>query len=251
MSDLDEIKKLLDKEVLKRNKIDEVTLDKPDPILVAKRYKEEFSSLICSLFAYGNAHQIVKFLNSLDFSLLEKDEDTIKRELSNKYYRFQNPKDVTALFIALKRIKEKSSLKDIFLKGYKKNSEVLEGIKELIESIYKIYPYSSKGYTFLIGKIPSKNPSSPYKRWNMFLRWMVREDNIDFGLWKEVKRSDLIIPLDTHTFNISRKLNLLDRKTYDFKAAKLLTQTLKKFDPNDPVKYDFALYRIGQEKILK
>ncbi len=245
-----DIKQLLEDEVKKRNSQTEVSFEKPDPILIAKRYKEEFSSLVCSLFAYGNAHQIVKFLNSLNFSILDRDEDEIKKELSDKYYRFQNSKDVTAFFIALKRLKEKTSLKEIFLQGYLKNRQVIEGIKSLIEAIYEAYPHSSQGYTFLIGQVPSKNPKSPYKRWNMFLRWMVRKDHIDFGLWKEVSKSDLIIPLDTHTFKVSQKLGLLNRKTYDYKAALLLTEKLKEFDPEDPVKYDFALYRIGQEKIL-
>jgi len=247
--DLQRIKELLDREAEKRNEEGEVTFDKPDPILVAKRYKEEFISLICSLFAYGNANQIVKFLSSLDFSLLDRDEDTIRKELSNFYYRFQNPKDVTEFFVTLKRIKEKTSLKELFLKGYEKERKTIDGIKNIIETIYETNPYSSKGYVFLIGKIPQKKITSPYKRWNMFLRWMVREDNIDFGLWKEVDKKDLVIPLDTHTFNVSLKLNLLKRKTYDYKAALELTETLKKFDPEDPVKYDFALYRIGQEKI--
>ena len=83
----------------------------------------------------------------------------------------------------------------------------------------------------------------------MFLRWMVRDDNIDMGLWSDIKKTDLIIPLDTHTFNVSKKLGLLERKTYDLEAAIELTKTLKTFDENDPLKYDFALYRIGQEKI--
>jgi uncharacterized protein (TIGR02757 family) len=78
---------------------------------------------------------------------------------------------------------------------------------------------------------------------------MVRDDNIDMGLWSEIDRSDLIIPLDTHTFNVSKKLGLLQRKTYDLEAAIELTDNLKKFDKSDPLKYDFALYRIGQEKI--
>jgi uncharacterized protein (TIGR02757 family) len=90
-----------------------------------------------------------------------------------------------------------------------------------------------------------------YKRYNMFLRWMVRDDNLDIGLWKKVDTKDLIIPLDTHTFKVSQKLGLLSRKTYDLKAAVELTNKLKEFDPNDPVKYDFALYRLGQEKIIK
>ena len=84
----------------------------------------------------------------------------------------------------------------------------------------------------------------------MFLRWMIREDNIDMGLWSDAYISDLIIPLDTHTFKVSRKLGLLQRKTYDLQSAIELTQTLKKFDAKDPLKYDFALYRIGQEKII-
>jgi uncharacterized protein (TIGR02757 family) len=78
---------------------------------------------------------------------------------------------------------------------------------------------------------------------------MVR-DGIDFGLWKRVEKKDLIIPLDTHTFNVSHKLGLLNRKTYDLESAILLTNKLKEFDKTDPVKYDFALYRIGQNENL-
>ena len=251
MHNFAKLKALLDKEADFRNSKDEVNPDKPDPILIAKKYKEEYISLICSLFAYGNAKQIVKFLSSFDFSLLKESEEKIKKELQNHYYRFQKTKDVTAFFITIKRLQETDSLENIFLKGYEKENRVIDGIKTTIESIYKVNPYNSKGYTFLIGKPPSKNPSSPYKRWNMFLRWMVREDHIDFGLWKKVKKSDLIIPLDTHTFKVSQKLGLLKRKTYDFKAAVMLSKTLKLFDPDDPIRYDFALYRIGQESKIK
>ena len=84
----------------------------------------------------------------------------------------------------------------------------------------------------------------------MFLRWMVRDDNLDLGLWNGVDKKDLILPLDTHTFKVSQKLGLLDRTTYDLKSALLITQKLKEFDKFDPIKYDFSLYRIGQEKII-
>ena len=84
----------------------------------------------------------------------------------------------------------------------------------------------------------------------MFLRWMVREDILDLGLWKGIRKEDLILPLDTHTFKVSQKMKLLERKTYDLKSALLVTKKLKEFDNFDPIKYDFALYRIGQEKIL-
>ena len=70
------------------------------------------------------------------------------------------------------------------------------------------------------------------------------------GLWKNVKKSDLLIPLDTHTFNVSNRLGLIDRKNCDLYASYLLTSKLKEFDESDPIKYDFAIYRLGQEKIM-
>lgn len=75
-------------------------------------------------------------------------------------------------------------------------------------------------------------------------------DCLDLGLWKNVRTADLILPLDTHTFKVSQKLGLLERKNYDLKSALLITQKLKEFDVFDPIKYDFALYRLGQEKLL-
>ncbi len=240
------VRELLENELKKRDRVDEITVDRPDPLLVASKYKDEYISLICALFAYGNARQIVKFLSSLDFSLLDSDETLIKED---NYYRFQSKRDVKEFFVTLNRAKRVSSLKDIFLTGYTKSKNVMDGVAKCISFLYDLNPYRSQGYEFLIGKVPSKKITSPYKRWHMFLRWMVRDKRQDFGLWREVDKKDLLIPLDTHTFKVSQKLGLLKRKSYDFKSVLLLTQKLKEFDPNDPVKYDFALYRIGQEKI--
>jgi uncharacterized protein (TIGR02757 family) len=244
------IKKRLDAEVKKRNSLGEVTEDKLDPIFVAYRYKDPTVSLICALFAYGNVKQIVKFLDSLDFSLLSASDEEIRKTLSNHYYRFQKSEDVIALFIALKRLNEKSSLEEIFKSAYKEKNSVVDGINELIKTLHLVYPHVTQGYNFLTSKVTTKTKGAgALKRWMMFLRWMVRDDNIDMGLWSGINRADLIIPLDTHTFNVSKKLGLLQRRTYDLQAAIELTNTLKTFDANDPLKYDFALYRIGQEKI--
>jgi len=203
------------------------------------------------MFAYGNVKQIVKFLDSLDFSLLSKSDDEIANSLKNHYYRFQKSEDIIALFIALKRLNKKSTLEEVFKCGYDKNLSVIDGVHTLIETIYSLNPHTSQGYSFLVGKVSTKTKGAgALKRWMMFLRWMVREDNIDMGLWSGVSSADLIMPLDTHTFNVSKKLGLLQRKTYDLQAAIELTNTLKTFDENDPLRYDFALYRIGQEKIL-
>ncbi len=245
-----EVFKLLECEVVKRDVVSELSIAKPDPLLVAREYRDEYIALICALFAYGNARLIVKFLQSLDFSLLTKSEEEIKRKFQKHYYRFQNSRDVIGLFIMLRRAKSEDSLENIFSQGYRLENSILDGLYALISWLENLYDYKSRGYHFLIGRPPVHNTTSTYKRWNMFLRWMVRKDSLDMGLWHSVEKKDLLIPLDTHTFKVAQKLGLLKRKSYDLKAVILLTQTLKQFDVDDPVKYDFALYRIGQEKIL-
>jgi uncharacterized protein (TIGR02757 family) len=245
---MDRLKEILDAEVLKRDSFNEISLDKPDPMLVAREYKDEYISLICALFAYGNARLIVKFLSSLDFSLIDGSEEEIKKSLSDYYYRFQSSEDVINIFITLRRAKLEFSLEDIFLSGYQIENNILDGLNTLISKLLELNKFTSHGYQFLLGSPPTKKSKSAYKRWNMYLRWMVRSDKIDLGLWERVDQKDLLIPLDTHTFKVSRKLGLLERKSYDLKAVVELSQKLRSFDPLDPIKYDFALYRIGQEK---
>lgn len=245
------LKALLDAEVAKRARVDELNEYRLDPIMVAREHNDEFVSLICALFAYGNVKQIVKFLKSLDFRLLDSDEELIKERLKSHYYRFQTSSDVIAIFIALSRLKKISTLENIFVEAYKKEHSCIDGINALIKTISDIYTHSSSGYRFLLSNITTKTRGSgALKRWMMFLRWMVRSDSIDMGLWSGVDKKDLIIPLDTHTFNVSKRLGLLDRKSYDLQSAIELTKALKRFDESDPLKYDFAIYRIGQERLL-
>jgi len=245
------IKEMLDEEVEKRNDVSELSYDKPDPLLIASKYNDETIALICALFAYGNAKLIVKFLDTLDFSLLEASDELIKTTLENSYYRFQNSDDVVALFFALKRLKKIDSIENIFYEGYKKEHNILDGLWNFINTLKEVYPYESRGYKFLIGSVPKKvNSAGTYKRYLMYLRWMVRSDVLDLGLWTKIDKKDLLMPLDTHTFKVSQKLKLLERKTYDMKAVIELTNKLKTFDNEDPIKYDFALYRLGQEKII-
>ena len=243
------LKERLDEEVLKRNVVNEISEDNLDPILVAYRHKDPTISLICALFAYGNVIQIVKFLNSLDFDLLQANDIVIHEKLQNHYYRFQKSEDVIALFIALKRLNEETSLELLFKEAYSKKHNVIDGINACIAKILSLNPHQTQGYNFLVGKITTKTKGAgALKRWMMYLRWMVREDNIDMGLWSGVDKADLIMPLDTHTFKVGHKLGLLKRKTYDLEAAIELTKKLKSFDKSDPLKYDFALYRLGQQK---
>jgi len=249
---LKDIKSLLDKEVQERNNIFELSYKKPDPLFIASKYQDESIALICALFAYGNAGLIVKFLDSFDFSLLDSSEEMIKKELSSHYYRFQKSEDVIALFIVLRRLKEIDSIENIFYEGYKKEHNILDGLWHFIDTLRSLYPHGTQGYNFLIGSAPKKlNSAGTYKRYMMYLRWMVRKDDLDMGLWSKIDKKDLLMPLDTHTFKMSRKLGLLKRKSYDMKAVLELTDRFRPWDKNDPVKYDFALYRLGQEKLLK
>ena len=248
---LKEIKTLLDIEVEARNCSAEISLDKPDPLLIAKQHNDESIALICALFAYGNAKLIVNFLQSLDFSLLDTSDETIHQTLNTHYYRFQNSEDISTLFIALKRLKDVDSIENIFYEGYRKEEDVLDGLWAFIDTLKSIVPRKSRGYDFLVGSVPKKmSGMGTYKRYMMYLRWMVRHDNLDLGLWSKIDKKDLLMPLDTHTFKVSQRLGLLKRKTYDMKSAIEITKRLRRFDKEDPIKYDFALYRIGQEKLL-
>lgn len=243
------VKKALDKWVLARNTPFELSKEAyADPLQVARENKDEFHALICALFGYGNARAIVNFLRSLDFSLLHESEKNIRQALQGKVYRFQNAQDIAEFFITLRRAKKENSLEDIFLQTYQNSQDTIQSINHLQKTLYKLNPYNSRGYTFLIGKTFEKEPLSTYKRWNMYLRWMVRKDTLDMGLWNGVNKAHLLAPLDTHTHKMALKFGLIKRKSYDFKAAQELTQTFKLFDKTDPIKYDFALYRLGQEK---
>lgn len=244
-----QIQSFLDDEVQKRNCTQELCDERPDPLMVAREYREEHVALTCALFAYGNARAIVTFLRSMDHGLIGKEEAAIREALGGHYYRFQSSEDIIQWFVTLSRLKEHGGIEETFMKGYV-NGGILSGVSEIIDELYRLNPYRSEGYRFLIGKpIETIAKTSAMKRWMMYLRWMVRRDQLDMGLWREVSASELIVPLDTHTFTVSRRYGLLQRSQCDMKAALELTETLCTFDPADPVKYDFALYRLGQEKI--
>lgn len=240
------LKNLLDFHANLKN-CDENLFSSADPLQVARIYKEPNIALICALFAYGNAKMIVKFLNSLNFELLDESESEIKKFYTSHKYRFQSVVDVSEIFITHKRLKYDGNIEQIISSGMKNSGQIIDGINKLMKFIYKLNPYTSFGYNFYFGSVFQK-PVSPYKRYNMFLRWMVRNSDIDLGLFKTINKKDLLIPLDTHTHKVALKLRLINRKSYDFRAVLELTHKLREFDPSDPIKYDFALYRLGQSK---
>lgn len=217
-----------------------------DPLLIAREFRNEKIALFCALFAYGNVRAILNFLQGCNLGdLLDSTRDC--KLQTNKPYRFQSNAEIRDFFRALLHL---GCLEDIFYQGYKKYG-ILGGIKSLQIEIYKhLTMPSSKGLRFLLGAPINAHNTSPLKRWNLFLRWMVRRDCLDLGLWSSVSQKDLLLPLDTHTFKISQRLGLLKRKSYDYKAVLEVSDKLREFDASDPIKYDFALYRIGQLKLL-
>lgn len=219
--------------------------------MIARRHSDQHHALTCAVFAYGSAKAIVTFLASLDSDLPAREEAELRSRLAGKYYRFQSTEDIVQWFVTLGRLVRIGGAESVFGEGYRRGG-VIQGVSELIARLYDLNPYRSQGYEFLIGKpVVSLSKASAMKRWMMYLRWMVREDALDMGLWKGIRTSELVMPLDTHTFAVSRSLGLLSRTQCDLKAAIELTENLKKFDPLDPLKYDFALYRIGQERLLR
>ena len=213
-----------------------ISIDYPDPLGIARKFKNEKVALFCALFAYGNARAIVRFLETCKLDCLQELQFT---KCTLKPYRFQTRDEIQDFFEVLLEVE---SLYEIFYKHYKKDS-LLKGIESLQYLLYQKLSRTTSGLEFLIGK-PQSN--SPLKRWNMFLRWMVRKDSVDLGMWEGIRTSDLILPLDTHTFRVCQRLGILKRKSYDLKAALEASEFLRGLNPKDPIKYDFALYRIGQ-----
>jgi len=239
----------------------------PDPLQFLHLYSDEkdieVMGFIAAIFAYGNVKQIINTLNKFveisknqphrfitSFSSRKNDE-----ELQDLYHRFYSHMDVISLFLVLEKIySEFGSLKNLFLKYYRDEDEnIKNGLSgfthHFIEEFKEVSNRDqiSQGAKFMF---PLPELGSACKRKNLFLRWMVRKDELDFGLWSEIPNNKLVIPVDTHVARICRQLKLTERKNVSWKMAEEITENLKKFDPEDPVKYDFAICHIGMRKMV-
>ena len=236
----------------------------PDPLEIPHRFKNtsdiEIAAFIASVFAYGSVTQILKTLE-LIFEVVGKDPHNFVMEYNHKKdkklfknikHRFYTGEDIAALFAGLNKIYQTyGSLNYLFLLYYFEKAENIKGAlsffsRNLTDIVIKSSESSSNGVKFMF---PDPLKGSACKRQNLFLRWMIRNDELDFGLWKEIPASKLVIPVDTHIAQISKKLYLTKRENVSWKMAEEITNNLKKLDPNDPVKYDFALCHIGMRKL--
>ena len=239
-----------------RKKYETEDFIKDDPVQFAHIFKNDVKNaelwgFIASLFAFGKREVFISKLNSL-FKIMNHNPyefilniDRNEEKLNGFIYRFYKDTDIKALFYILSEILKKGmNLGDLFYE--KRNNEtikILRGVYDVFSS--SKYFINSGGLSFMLSN-PYKKGAN--KRLNMFLRWMARKPPVDLGIWNFIETKNLIIPLDIHVGNISRKLNLLSRKQNDYIAAWDLTQKLKEFDPIDPVGYDFALFGAGVNK---
>ena len=239
----------------------------PDPLQFPHRYKDkkdiELIAFISSIFAYGNINQIMNtltkittLLGKLPIDYLNKsNKNKIRKDFKGIIHRFFTNEDIINFILLLKGIYSNyNSLEEIFMKGY--NSEVLN-IKSSLENLSKTLLTNfesmlgdnniTRGIKFMI---PFPSNGSACKRMNLFLRWMVRKDELDFGLWECVDKSKLVIPVDTHIARICKELKLTKMKNVSWKMAEEITNNLKQIDDKDPVKYDFAICHIGMRKLI-
>ncbi len=246
------LKTYLDAIVSSVNRLDFIELD---PISIPHGFtlKQdiEISGFFSAILAWGNRKTIImksKELMSMmdnaphDFIKNHTEED--KKVLLNFKHRTFQATDILYFVDFLQRhYKDNKSLETAFYKdknlAYEQESALIRFHQYFFDDEFA--PLRTRKHI----ASPAKNATC--KRLNMYLRWMVRNDDqkVDFGLWKTIPMSELMIPLDVHVERYARKFNLITRKQRDWQTVRELTENLKQFDPHDPVKYDYALFGLG------
>ncbi|GGZ67644.1 TIGR02757 family protein [Algibacter mikhailovii] len=245
-----EIKEFLDSKVEEYNNQKFV---ESDPIQIPHRFniKEdiEIASFLTATIAWGNRKMIIKNADKMmqlfdhaPFDFVMNHSELDLSNLNGFVHRTFNAEDLKYFIKALRHIYlHHGGLESIFNKNASASS-MQPAIHEFKHTFFSIAHPSRT-----LKHVGDPNKGSAAKRLNMMLRWLVRQDNagVDFGIWTKIPTSILSCPLDVHSGNVARKLGLLKRKQNDAKALFELDSALRKLDPNDPVKYDFALFGLG------
>ncbi|HBX50256.1 MAG: TIGR02757 family protein [Bacteroidetes bacterium RIFOXYA12_FULL_35_11] len=220
------------------------------PHLFTKKEDIETSAFFASALAWGNRKAIIqsahRLMERMDFSPQDFIVNSSAKEIdmfSDFKYRTFNGEDCKFFIRSLKNIYLKEGgLQAVFEKMCNKK-DTIEDALIYFRNVFFCVPHQKRSEKH-ISDIAKKSAA---KRLNLFLRWMVRKDKagVDFGLWSGIRASQLLIPLDLHSGNVARKLGLLTREQNDLKAVHELMHVLRKFDANDPVKYDYALFGLG------
>lgn len=228
----------------------------PDPLEFLYNYKDlrdrELVALIASSLAYGRVAQILKSVSAIleimspspYFFLTGISEKGLLNNFKGFKHRFTTGEEMSRMLLAVKKmIEEDGSLLNTFASGYSASDE---NILPALSCFVKRLAHESGGKKNSL--IPLPDRGSACKRLILFLRWMVRKDRVDPGGWNRICPSKLIIPLDTHMHSICTGLKMTTRKQADMRTAVEITNAFKKIVPDDPVKYDFSLTRLGIRK---
>jgi uncharacterized protein (TIGR02757 family) len=225
-----------------------------DPIQIPHRYSKrqdiEIAAFLAATLAWGQRPMIVKYVSKLLEKMGESPYDFVLNFSPKHYEIFEGFKyrtfcqtDCISFLNSLQRIYQNHvGLREVFYEGFSQSN----GTYGALSHFRKVFV--SDDFALRSCKhVSSVEMGSAAKRLNLFLRWMVRPttEGIDFGLWTKIPPSALMLPLDVHTARVSRALGILHRKQSDWKAVEQVTQNLRVLDPNDPVKYDFALFGLG------
>jgi uncharacterized protein (TIGR02757 family) len=228
----------------------DVTTIAPDPLQLVLRYDDpldqETAGLIAAAFAYGRADIIVANIGAMlakmrpsPYAYLTTfDASEARKRFAGFVHRFHKTPDLVAFLASLAAvIREHGSLGALFETCYDDgDADIGPTLTRFVEAI------RTPALQYLL---TSPREGSACKRMNLYLRWMVRRTSPDLGLWTFVDPAKLVMPVDTHIHRIATFLGLNDRKSADWKAARALTDKLAYFDRADPVRYDFALCRLG------
>jgi uncharacterized protein (TIGR02757 family) len=240
-----------------------------DPIVFVGRYAEpadrEVVAWIASAFAYGrvatiqtNVLHILTALGPSPAATLDGVSDFrrfARERLGGFRHRFHGPEDAAALLHAIASARrDAGSVRGFFEREARSEDDDVGGL--LSRAVRRIEALDWRPALGDRGRrLPDRHPArfffpdpasgSACKRWNLYLRWMVRKDGLDFGLWPGIPTSKLVIPTDTHVHLVARRLGLTRRRAADWRTAREITDRLARFDPDDPVRFDYALCRIG------
>ncbi len=238
-----------------------------DPIVFVGRYEtpedREVVGWIASAFAYGrvetiqtNVAKILRVLGPAPAAALDRVSDfrrLAREELAGFRHRFHSADDAASLLYAIARARrEAGSIRSFFEREMDSSDRDVGGmLSRVVRRIGDLDWGPALGSRFLPARhpvrffFPDPAAGSACKRWNLYLRWMVRKDGLDFGLWPAISTSRLVIPTDTHIHLVARRLGLTRRRTADWRTAREITDRLMRFDPSDPVRFDYSLCRIG------
>jgi len=246
-----DLKEFLDE---KTNKYNHPDFIQTDPIQIPHLFNgnqdKEIAGFFAATIAWGQRTTIIKnmyrLLNLMDDNpydfILHYSSDELKRFSSFKHRTF-NGEDCVFFIQSLRNIYlNHGGLGNLFQNLYLQHKNILDVLHHFRQVFFEI-PHPARTQKHVANVL--KGASA--KRLNMYLRWFVRKDKrgVDFGLWNNIPMRELYIPLDVHSGNVARKLGLLKRKQNDWKAVNELTESLRKLDPSDPVRYDFALFGLG------